>query len=214
MKNAIQTIIVMASAVVLLLTYGCKESYYDDGGISDNNVAVLKVSTMQYLESHKESFDTLVSLIKLCNLEDAVDASGATFLAPQDYSIHNYFQLVFANLDAWPSSLSDIPDDEKAKISKILKNYIIPGETILRRNLKTSYSYATTYGGRSARFNLVQDDYLGNVNMGATYIVFSLNTSDSGKEKYQSVQVATSDLQSTTGIIHVLDASSHIFGFN
>jgi hypothetical protein len=50
--------------------------------------------------------------------------------------------------------------------------------------------------------------------MGATYIVFSLNTSDSGKEKYQSVQVATSDLQSTTGIIHVLDASSHIFGFN
>jgi Fasciclin domain len=214
MKKLIKSMITAAFVAILLATFGCKENYYDDGGISDSNVGVLGVSTMQYLENHKESFDTLVSLIKLCNLQDAVNAQGATFLAPQDYSIRNYFKLIFADLDAWPSSLSGISADEMARISGILKNYIVPNEKIVRSGLKTSYSYVTTSGGRSARFNLMQEDYLGNVDKGASYIVFSLNTSDSDKAKFQSVQVATADLQSTTGIIHVLDSSSHIFGFN
>ena len=79
MKKVIKSMITVAFVAILLATFGCKENYYDDGGISDSHVGVLGVSTMQYLENHKESFDTLVSLIKLCNLQDAVNAQGATF---------------------------------------------------------------------------------------------------------------------------------------
>ena len=209
----------MKTIVILILlsvcwAYGCSSDYYTDGGVLDNNVGVLGVSTMDYLENNSATFDTLTTLIKLCGLEDAVNAEGSTFLAPRDYSIHNYFDLVFSELDEWPATLSDIPEDNMEKISEILKNYIIPDKEIVRDSLSTSYSYVTTYGGRKARFNLIQEDYLENVDKGAKYIVFSLNVSDDEEEQYQSVQVVTSDLQSTNGIVHILDSSTHIFGFN
>ena len=100
-------------------------------------------------------------------------------------------------------------------IAKILKNYIIPDNEIVRSELATTYSYDTTYGGTQARFNIVRDDYLENVNMGAKYIIFSLDVGIPGVfEFYRSVQVETADLHSTNGIVHVLAADSHIFGFN
>jgi|GEM_PF-2308528 hypothetical protein len=213
MKKAIRYITAALFFSIILASFGCKEDYYDDGGILDDSVGVLDMTTMQYLEKHTESFDTLVSLIKLCGLEDSVDAKGSTFFAPQDYSIHNYFKLIFSDLDEWPS-LSEFTDDEISGISDILKEYIVPGKKIIRDSLSTSYSYATTLGGGSARLNLTQEDYLGNVDMGATYIVYSFNVGTTDAANYQSVDVVTSDLQSTTGIVHVLSSTSHIFGFN
>ncbi|RKD88260.1 fasciclin domain-containing protein [Mangrovibacterium diazotrophicum] len=204
--------IIGVSFVILLFAFGCSDDYYADGGVLDDNVGELGVSTMEYLQENAAQFDTLVSLIEICGLEDEVNASGNTFLAPRDYSIHNYFELIFADLDEWPATLNDIDADEMAKISVILQNYILPSQEILREDLTTQYSYATTLTGNSARFNLQQDDYLGNVNQGAQHIVFSLDVS--GDSQYQSVTVVSSDLKSTNGVVHVLDSDTHIFGFN
>ena len=196
----------------ILLAYGCNESYYADGGVLDDNVGVLDVSTMEYLKSQSE-FDTLTTLIEMCGLEDEVNADGNTFLAARDYSIHNYFELRFSELTEWPA-LSDFTDEYISEITEILGNYIIPNDEIIRDDLTTTYSYTTTYGGKTARFNLTQEDYLENVDKGAEYIVYSLDVSSNDEAKYQSVNVVTSDLQSTNGIIHILDSDSHIFGFN
>lgn len=199
----------------LLFTAGCGDDYFADGGLLDDQVGVLDVSTMDYLESNPEAFGTLVGLIKRCQLEDAVNKSGNTFLAPQDYSIFNYFALEFPNPNERPASLAEIPQENLDKISEIIKNYLIPGEEIVREKLSTAYHYTTTLGNKKARFNLIREDYLGNVNMGAASIVFSLDTSLEGqKEQYQTVEVVTSNLRSTNGIIHVLKSDAHIFGFN
>lgn len=194
--------------------WGCNDDYFTDGGPLEGQDGVLNVSTMDYLESQSARFDTLTTLIKLCGLEAEVNQPGNTFFAPQDYSIHNYFRLIFPE-GAWPQ-LSQITEEEKQEIAGILRNYIIPGQKIVRSGLSTAYSYSTTLGGQKARFNLIKEDYLGNVNMGAAYIVFSLNVNDVENviELYQSVTVATSGLQSTNGIIHVLSPNTHIFGFN
>ncbi|RYY37405.1 MAG: hypothetical protein EOP46_02765 [Sphingobacteriaceae bacterium] len=199
-----------------LLIVGCKDSYFaDDDKLPGNEVANLDVSTMNYLENNRQSFDTLARLIKITGLETAVNAKGNTFLAPRDYSIHNFFKLLYPDPQNTPATLEDIPQADKELIADILKNYIIPNEEILRAKLATTYSYVTTYGGKKARFNIVAEDYLGNVNMGAKYIVFSLNMSDPGeREVYQSVRVATADLRSTNGTVHVLESDTHIFGFN
>jgi hypothetical protein len=200
----------------VLFMAGCKDSYFADGGnLPADESGKLNVSTMDYLTSHGAQFDTLARLIKLTGLETAVNAKGNTFLAPRDYSIHNFFKLLYPDPEKRPATLEAIPPAEMALIKQILEEYIIPDNEIVRSKLATTYSYATTYGGKKARFNIVTDDYLGNVNMGAKYIIFSLNTSPAGqKEIYQSVQVATADLLSTNGVVHVLTSDAHIFGFN
>lgn len=196
------------------LLWSCDDAYFADGGPLDEQVATLNMSTMSYLESHPERFDTLATLIRICGLEAEINKSGNTFLAPQDYSIHNYFKLIFPE-GPWPP-LSQLTDEQKADIAGILKNYIVPDKQVVRSELTSAYSFTTTSGGKRARFNLVREDYLGNVNMGAAYIVFSLDVSppSSPREIYQSVFVATSGLRSTNGIVHVLVPDTHIFGFN
>ncbi len=194
---------------------GCSDEYFTDGGVPADQTGVLNLSTMKYLESQPAKFDTLVILIKLAGLEAEVNKSGNTFLAPQNYSIHNYFKLLYPDESKWPA-LSQLSDAEKKDITQILKNYIIPNKEIERNGLSPAYSYTTTSGGKKARFNLIREDYLGNVNMGAAYVIFALDTSPVGStvERYQPVQVVTSGLRSTNGIIHVLDSNTHIFGFN
>jgi len=202
--------------VTAVFISGCSKDYYADGGtLNPDETMTLGVSTMDYLKSHPEMFDTLTTLINMTGLEAAVNASGSTFLAPKNYSIHNYFNLKYPDPEKRPKSFSEITEEEMENITAILKNYIIPGKQIVRDELATTYSYDTTYGGTRARFNIIRNDYLGNVNMGAKYIIFSLNKGTSGgPEQYQSVQVETADLHATNGIVHVLAADSHIFGFN
>jgi uncharacterized surface protein with fasciclin (FAS1) repeats len=202
--------------MVIFFCSGCSDEYFTDGGVLPiEEAGVLNVSTMQYLESKPAQFDTLVKLIKLTGLEGEINKSGNTFLAPQDYSIHNYFLLLYPDKSQWPA-LSSLSVEEKEAIAQILSNYIIPNQQIERNSLSPAYSFATTSGNRKARFNLVREDYLGNVNMGAAYIMFALDISPEGSlvERYQTVRVVTTDLRSTNGIVHVLDSNTHIFGFN
>ncbi|MCO5240976.1 MAG: fasciclin domain-containing protein [Chitinophagaceae bacterium] len=209
-------IIVLAA---VLFTSACSRDYFaDEGTLNIEETTRLGMSTMDYLKSRGELFDTLTTLITLTGLEPVINASGTTFLAPQDYSIYNFFKLLYPDPDKRPATFGDIPEEDMDWIREMLKNYIIPNQQIVRSGLATSYSYTTTYGGKKARFNIVQADYLGNVNMGAKSIIFSLNVNDpvppGQRELYLSVQVVTSDLQSTNGIVHVLNADTHIFGFN
>ncbi|MBS1752127.1 MAG: fasciclin domain-containing protein [Bacteroidetes bacterium] len=209
-------LIIAIALAGMVFTSGCSKDYYADGGIQDiDKIQTLGVSTMDYLKSRPDVFDTLTTLITMAGLESAVNANGSTFLAPKDYSIRNYFILKYPDPEKRPKTFDDITEEEMEIITANLKNYIIPGKEILRSSLATTYSYDTTYKGTKARFNIVQDDYLGNVNMGAKYIIFSLNKGNpGGAEIYQSVQVETADLHSTNGVVHVLAADSHIFGFN
>ncbi|PWJ57051.1 fasciclin domain-containing protein [Dyadobacter jejuensis] len=209
-----RSIITMVLATVLF-SFGCSDEYFTDGGVQADLTGTLNVSTMDYLQSEPAKFDTLVSLIKLCGLETEISTPGSTFLAPQDYSIHNFFKLLYPDETKWPA-LTDLSEEEKSAITQILRNYIIPDQEIERSGLSPAYSYATTQGGKTARFNLIRTDYIGNVNMGAAFIVFALDVSPEGSsvERFQSVTVVTSGLRSTNGMIHILDPNTHIFGFN
>lgn len=205
----------MALIGILFFATGCKEDYFAKGGTAVNQSGELGMSTMEYLQSNPSTFDTLSRLIKLTGLESAVNAKGNTFFAPRDYTIHNYFKLIYPDPANMPATLEAIPQEELNKIALIIKDYIIPEQEILRSKLATTYSYAVTYGGKKARFNVVTTDYLGNVNLGAKFLVFSLNLNPAGiAEGYGTVQVASADLRSTNGIVHVLSSDAHIFGFN
>ena len=184
-------LIIAIALVSGMFISGCSKDYYADGGTLDpDKTMTLGMSTMDYLKSRPDVFDTLTTLITLTGLEAAVNMNGSTFLAPKDYSIYNFFKLVFPDPEKRPKTFSELTDEEMEAIAKILKNYIIPGKQIVRDGLNKTYSYDTTYGGVKARFNIVQDDYLGNVNMGAKYINFGLDLGIPGVfEFYLPVQV-------------------------
>ncbi|MFP5079381.1 fasciclin domain-containing protein [Pedobacter sp. JCM 36344] len=198
-----------------LFVMGCKDDYFSDDLKPNGQSGELGITTMQYLQNNPSTFDTLARLIKLTGLETAVNEKGSTFLAPRDFSIHNYFKLLYPDPANMPATLDALPQQEKDKIAGIIKNYIIPKKEIVSSGLATTYSYEVTAAGKKARFNVVTTDYLGNVNMGARFVNFSLNVAPPGsKEQYETVSVATTDLRSTTGVLHVLASDAHIFGFN
>jgi hypothetical protein len=208
----------LIKAIVLisaLFVVGCKDEYFSDHLQPVGQSGELGVTTMQYLQNNPSTFDTLTRLIKLTGLESAVNEKGSTFMAPRDYSIHNYFKLLYPDPANMPATLDALPQLEKDKIAEIIKDYIIPKQEIVSSGLATTYSYVVTAGGKKARFNVVTTDYLGNVNMGAKYVNFSLNIAPpADKEQYESVSVATANLRSTNGVLHVLASDAHIFGFN
>lgn len=207
---------IVIAFVTVLFTTGCGKDYFTDGGnLNLDETMNLNKSTMDYLKSRPDVFDTLTTLITLTGLEAAVNASGTTFLAPKNYSIRNYFNLQYPDPEKRPKSFAEIPEEDMEQIKEILEDYIIPGKQIVRKELASTYSYATTLGETKARFNTVQDDYLGNVNMGAKSIIFAIDVGTPGVfELYLSALVETADLHATNGIVHILAADTHIFGFN
>jgi len=190
----------------------CKDKYFTDGGTFDPAASQFDGTTMAYLESKPQLFDSVTTLIKLCNLTSAVNASGSTFFAPQNYSVFNYLKLIYPDAKKMPKQLSDLTADDLSEIATLLKGYIVPNQRIMRKDLATSYSYYDTYVGKRSRCNIVKEDYLGNVNKGASYIMFGLNTS-SNKDAFISVKVVVSDVSTQTGVVQVVAADTHILGF-
>ena len=208
----IQNYIVFA---LFILLCSCKTDYYFDGGVLPENAGKLNVSNVDYLKQNASQFDTLVILLQLTGLEEVVNRANTTFMAPRNYSISNYFKIRFLQMENPPTDIYKMPEELVQEIKMILGNYIIPNEKITIDNLTPSYSYFTTFSDQTARFNILRSDYLGNVNKGAELINFSLNKSlNPDIENYRSVLVNTSNLHSTTGIIHLLDSDTHVFGFN
>ncbi|RZM11643.1 MAG: hypothetical protein EOO88_46610, partial [Pedobacter sp.] len=157
MKKLIKAIVLLSA----LISAGCSDKYFSDELAPAGQSGQLGVTTLQYLQNNPSSFDTLARLIKLTGLESAVNESGSTFLAPRDYSIHNYFRLRYPDPKNMPATLDALPQSEKDMIAEIIKDYIIPKQEILSSGLATTYSYAVTAGGKKVRFNVVTTDYLG-----------------------------------------------------
>lgn len=199
---------------MLAFLTSCQDSYFNDGGKLPENMGKFDGSTMEYLERQPKLFDTLTILIKMNKLENVVNASGSTFFAPQDYSIHNYFKLKYPDPTKRPKSFEDISKADMEEIAQNIQHYIIPNQKIMKAGLSTVYSYGTSSSKRRVRFNLVREDYLGNVNMGASNLMFSLDVKPlDAVPQFQSAKVVVSDIETKNGVVQTLVTDTHVFGF-
>ncbi|MBD1430566.1 MULTISPECIES: fasciclin domain-containing protein [Sphingobacterium] len=218
MKN--QKHIVWKLAVVMLICFtGCKK-YYFDSGIHDPK---FNGSSIKYLESKLDFFDSTLMVIDLAGMKNVIENEEVTFFAPPSGCITRAVlelnrQLQFNGKDT-VKELSQI----KPQVWKnMLSNYIFKGKNLLKdypqRDTVSYLAYPgqnyTSYGGRIMNIGVIFNDaggvqYAGYRQLFLAYIPDLSNPMVS----LRNIPIATSDIQTNNGVIHVLNRTKHTFGF-
>ncbi|MEI5985346.1 hypothetical protein VJ786_10580 [Sphingobacterium sp. PU5-4] len=218
MKN--QKHIVWKLAVVMLICFtGCKK-YYFDSGIHDPK---FNGSSIKYLESKLDFFDSTLMVIDLAGMKNVIENEEVTFFAPPSGCITRAVlglnrQLQFNGKDT-VKELSQI----KPQVWKnMLSNYIFKGKNLLKdypqRDTVSYLAYPgqnyTSYGGRIMNIGVIYNDaggvqYAGYRQLFLAYIPDLSNPMVS----LRNIPIATSDIQTNNGVIHVLNRTKHTFGF-
>jgi hypothetical protein len=218
-------------AVVITLS-SCKK-YYLDSGVHE---AKYNGTMLQYMASKKPVFDTTLMVIKLAGMENMLsdDSKPVTFFAPLGGSIAR--SIIRLNRE-----LKNKGKDTVSQLSQIstdvwranLSMYILDGKYLLKDfPQRDTANYAafpgqgySSIGGRIMNIGVIFNDavikdskgvitstvpYAGYRQLFCAYIPDLANPLIS----LVNAPVASSDIQPTNGVIHVLTKQTHNFGFN
>lgn len=212
-------------ALLIIAFASCRKDDYLVGGSLHN--PQFNGTTYDYLKTNP-LFDTLLLLIDKTGLKEEVNATGATFFAPTDYSIHNYVKKVVqarkrleANDENLIFNFGELDFDE---LKDSLRAYLFP-EKIERGGLNEVGKFYTAKDNEQRHIALRKDpsgEYqTGGLTIVPEYIYFSkvigaidpIDNSDvPDAEQDMRVVAQTTGILTTTGVLHVL-ANSHIFTF-
>ncbi|GAA3553379.1 hypothetical protein [Snuella lapsa] len=216
MKNIILPIL------LLFAVYACDNGgdYLTDGGLSNPNVGT---TTLEFFRSH-EQLDTLAILIERAGMEDLVNGE-TTIFAPNNLSIKHYIDKVLSELRQSDPlaeyTVNDIPVDT---LTKYLGGYIFNGK-ITRDNMTPDQGKIyTATNGEERRISLEPTNQYGNeLESYPEYVYFTYKngsewddwdrTINDPDEKDDKFVVRTSNLQSTNGMIYVLQGGHTLFNY-
>lgn len=218
--------------VTLATMISCgKDNYYQDGGKENPK---FDGTILQYLESNPRYFDTLVTVIKLAEMEDEFNNKEFTFFAPVDYSFRTLMRTVNSTLHTRGKdtlmSLSDVPGPIWQKYISVYmfngakrvndypqidlnarglypgQNYNSLGDVVL--NIGAIYDNAGNVGGTGS------DNSQGVKYAGYRHLCISFipNPADP-LANWNTALVSSSDIQPRNGVVHVLKAN-HTFSFD
>lgn len=234
MKNIFKYAFLVLMAVALFSA--CKKEDYIDTGIHE---AKFNGTIWNYLESRPDLFDTLMVALKVAKLDDVLKNDEVTFFAPPDPCILKSVWILNQQLfRLGQDSITKLEQVRPEVWRKYLSRYIFKGKYVAKdyRQIDTLNLAAFSGGGYK---NIAGDD----MNIGVLYNdVVSKNESSGGTQvikyagyrqlylnfpytfsvpeelkdflvPYITAPVATSDIQPTNGVLHVLQFSKHAFGF-
>ncbi|WP_433902083.1 fasciclin domain-containing protein [Sphingobacterium puteale] len=205
--------------VVLLLT-ACNKYYYDTGV----HEAKYNGSTLAYLKSKAPFFDSTLMVIDLAGMNDVLDKEDVTFFAPPGGSINKSIIGLNRYLKFNGKDTVSRLDQIKPKVWRnTLSQYIFKGTSLLKdypqRDTLSYVAYPghnyTSYSGRIMNIGVIFNDaggvqYAGYRQLFLAYIPDLSNP----QVALQNNPIATSDIQTNNGAIHVLNRAKHNFGFN
>ncbi|MFE7084794.1 fasciclin domain-containing protein [Sphingobacterium spiritivorum] len=209
----------------------CKKEYYEETGKHDPKY---NGTIWQYLQGRKDLFDTLTKVVEYAGMKDILDKESVTFFAPPDMSIVKAMKELNEYLvSRGQDTVTSYKQVDPSVWKDFLGMYIIKDKYVLKDfpqldtiNLETFGGQGyTSYSGRVMNIGVLYNDtktvnsngdiqiikysgyrqlYLNYVeNYSSSNNLFSMTTGP----------VATSDIQPTNGVLHVLQFSRHIFGF-
>ncbi|GAB3929105.1 fasciclin domain-containing protein [Mucilaginibacter myungsuensis] len=223
MKNTIKQYIspVLVFAVVLIMATSCaKDKYYLDGGVAN---PVYNGTVLQYLQSNPK-FDTIAQIVKLAGLEDVFSKEEITFFAPTDEVIRRDIGQVNSTIPALRNKLNQLLFNANKDTIKTLADvspelwrryllkYVVKGKSLLKDypqldfDLRQLYpgGYYYMYNSDLANIGVVYNDANGVRYAGYRQLSISRIFDPSNPNRYFSAAVATSDIQPSNGVVHVL----------
>ena len=209
-------IIIFLLLVAALFTACSKNDYLVDGGIAKPNV---NMTTYDFLKSNP-MFDSLVILIDRAGMKDKVNGA-VTFMAPTDFSVKNYINAVLYDMQAIDPTATFTMNDIPADTLKMLASYLISG-SVTRDKLTKEGTIFTTLDGSERKVSLEpREEYKDYLSENPQYLFFYKkvganwdnfeDTNLDDTEKDISVQVRTSGIITTTGVVHVLQGNHILF---
>lgn len=195
----------------------CKKEYYNDSGLQQGTFAG---SSFEYLQSKPYYFDTIVTILQLSGLESVIRDSAVTFFAPTDYAVQKAMNVI--NSDRYANfqdslKLTEVPAEVW---KKFLSRYIFRDKYMLKDVPRFQFSQQELYPGMNLEswqgyvmnLGVVFSDYNGTRDVGPRTLVLT-DVGNLAKPANIISTVASSDMQTRNGIVHVL-TSNHVLGFD
>lgn len=229
MHNKNKTVL-LVSVLALILITGCKK-YYFDTGLHD---AKYNGTILQYMKEKKTFFDSTLVVINLAGMNDVLDKENVTFFAPPSGSVtksikrlNNYLRTVGKD------TVSQLGQINPAVWKNTLSQYIFKGSFLLKdypqRDTVSYLAYPgqnyTSYSNRIMNVGVIFNDAIMTNSSGAEisrvayagyrqlYLGYIPDLSNP-QQALQNNPVATSDIQASNGVLHVLTKVKHNLGFN
>jgi len=209
---------------VLLVIVGCqKNDYFKDSGRQDG---AFNGSTLEYLQSKPQYFDSLRKVIKLAGMESVFSSEDITFFAPADSSINR--TIVFINAILRSQGKKEVTNLAQIKPQvwrNQLARYVFKGKKSMNDypQLDSANISAypgqiySSYDGRIMNVGVIYNDAGGVRYAGYRQLTISYIPSPSTPRDYNSwfpAIVASVNIAPKNGYVHVLQYVRHYFGFD
>ena len=195
----------------------CKKDYYEDSGLQKG---IYSESSLAFLQQRSFFFDSLVTVIQLAGMDPVLEDSSITFFAPTNHAIAKAMNQINKERNSNFKDSLRLQDIPQEIWRKFISHYTFREKYMLKDIARRDPSQLNVYSG----MNLESwDGYI--MNLGVVFSNYS-STKDVGPRKVTitdigdlakpnnvTSSIATSDLQTKNGIIHVLD-DNHEFGFS
>ncbi|WP_282638356.1 fasciclin domain-containing protein [Sphingobacterium thalpophilum] len=227
---------ILLSVMLACLFSACKKEDYMDTGVHEPK---FKGTVWNYLESRPDMFDTLMVALKAAKLDDVLKNDEVTFFAPPDpcilKSVWVLNQMLFRS---GQDSITKLEQIRPEVWKKYLSRYIFKGKNVAKdyRQIDTLNLAAFPGGvyknifGEDMNIGVLYNDVISkNESSGGTQVIkyagyrqlylnypYSISVPEEIKDYFVpfiTAPVATSDIQPTNGVLHVLQFSKHSFGF-
>ncbi|MGO4291656.1 fasciclin domain-containing protein [Chitinophaga sp. RAB17] len=209
--------------LIIALTglFACKkDDYYLDSGLAN---PYFKGNVVDYLNAKPFYFDTIAAIAKLADMENILKSDTVTFFAPTDYSVQNL--IVWCNNSLYNNgydtirSLQDVP---KEIWRKYLSFYVFHGANQLKDYPQIDYSLLINFPGQTYYSWDMQPMNIGvvyNSDNGVKYVGYrqlsiSYIPDISRPTNWMTSMVASCNIITDNGVVHVLNAGHNYFGFD
>lgn len=219
--NKIKLLTIFSIGILILgsLASCTDDGYFNDGGTSS---PFYEGSTLEYLKSRPDYFNKLVNIVEYTGMEKTFEEDEITFFAPTDFSINKSIQLLNSQLYLQGKDTVKLIEQIDPQVWKdFLTLYIIEGKYLLKdipqmdttaMNVFSGQGYKSL-NGRPMNMGVVYHDLEGVKYAGYRELFYSY-IYDFAENDLINAHVATSDIQSFNGAVHVIRFRDHYFGFN
>ena len=224
--NVSKKIITICGLFLLAFTACKRDKYYKDGGLAQ---AKFPGTIVEYLDAHPVPFDTIAQIVRLAGLEEMFSKDTITFFAPDDEVIKNTIGTIYTNgLNGYlyyngKDTVKELSDIDPAIWRKYLLLYAFRGANRLKDYPQIDFGQVNIYPG-ALYYNLAGSvmnigvqfgdangiKYLGYRQLVLSYIPDISRPDDN----WLRVNISSSDIQPTNGVVHTLKPSGLYFGFD